>query len=139
MCEFDHQYLSDHLYSPGTLDKGQWDPYPRSKQRDRKQKTGGGHKVTIAKTESVSLGHGQDVGVRWALVKLSIQTLPLSLPGSSVAGRMDHGSYLLRVPVGAVSIARKSVVSLSELRGAAHVAPEQLISLISVGSSYICL
>lgn len=62
MCETDYQDLSDHLYSPDTSEKGQWDLYPRSQQRDRKQKIGGGHKVTIAKT--VSLGHGQDVGVK---------------------------------------------------------------------------
>lgn len=80
------------------------------------------------------------MGVRWGLVKLSIQALSSPLPGFSVAGRVgDHGSYLFRVPAGAVSIAGNLLSAALELKGAVHVAPEQLISLISVGSSYICL
>lgn len=58
----------------------------RLKQRDGRQKTDGDYRVTVAKTESANLGHGQVVGVRWGLVKFSIWALLSSLPGSSVAG-----------------------------------------------------
>lgn len=52
------------------------------------------HRVTVAKTESVTLGHGQDVSVRRGLVKVSTRALPRSLPGPSLAGSVPHGSYL---------------------------------------------
>lgn len=44
-----------------------------------------GYRVTVANTVC-DLGHGQDVGIRWGLVRVSTGALPWSQPGSSMAG-----------------------------------------------------
>lgn len=139
MYELEHQDPSDYCIVQAHLARDNGSPTQGQGRGMKSRRQIWGYKVPVAKTVSADLGYGRYVGVRWGLIKVSTWPLPWSLPGSSVAKRVEYGSYLYKVPTGAVSIPKKPVVSLFELKGTVLLASKALMFLISVGSSYICL